>query len=110
MIGGIALPRRIPRKSLCRAHANAYPHRDPRCGRDRRRRDDELRGGARLALGASFKCACRLSRSAMSVVGSRADIIPMRRSVTQLFSNDAMISALFEQQVDQCTLWRTGGA
>ena len=39
--------RRIPRKSLCRAHAAAYPHRDPRCGGDRRRRGDDLCGGAK---------------------------------------------------------------
>ena len=31
-------PRRVPRQGLCRAHAGAYPHRDPRRRRHHRRR------------------------------------------------------------------------
>ena len=48
--GGAA--RRVSRPRLCRAHAGAYPHRDPRCRRDRRRRGDDFVGAAAAAVNA----------------------------------------------------------
>ena len=42
LIGAIAMPGRVPCQGLCRAHAGAHPHRDPRCRRDRRRHGDDL--------------------------------------------------------------------
>jgi uncharacterized membrane protein YfcA len=41
-------PRRIPGESLRRAHAGAYPHRDPRRRRDRRRHRHDHNGAAAL--------------------------------------------------------------
>ena len=46
LIGAIVAARRVPRPGLRRAHAGAYPHRDPRRRRDHRRRGDDFVGGA----------------------------------------------------------------
>jgi hypothetical protein len=52
LIGAVAIPGGVFRQSLRRAHAGAYSHRDPGCGRDRGRRRHDLRGGA--AVDVSF--------------------------------------------------------
>ncbi len=50
LIGGDRASGCVSGARLRRAHAGAYPRRDPRCRRDRRRRGDDFIGAAALAL------------------------------------------------------------
>jgi hypothetical protein len=74
LIGGIALPGAFLAKAFVERML-VHIHRDPRRGGDRRRRDDDFRGGARLALIASSSelagiIAVSANRSSITAVGA----------------------------------------